>query len=123
MTPEQRLFAECINRHVIAAIWPFKVPGDSVPPLESQYNKLINQKHPVIFYSTTRADTYKSMHWLETSHFDEFAQAADLGQRFVDKSFEFVQKCIHLRNKLLREQIANGKDKYFIQRQTKIKEL
>lgn len=122
MTPEQRLFAECINRHVIAAIWPFKIPGDSVPSLDVQYNKLINQKRPVIFYSTTRSDTYKSMHWLEKSHFDEFANAADLGQRFVEKSFEFVQKCIHLRNKLLREQIANGKVKPIAQRAHKIKE-
>lgn len=63
------------------------------------------------------------MLWLESSNLDEFADMADLGTRFVNKSFDFVQKCILLRNKLLREQRANGKDKYFIQRQTKIKEL
>jgi len=121
MIPEQRLLAECINRHIISAIWPFKIPGDSIPSIEAQYDKLINQKKPVIFYSTTRADTYKSMHWLEKSHFDEFAQAADLGQRFVEKSFEFVQKCIHLRNKLLREQIASGKVKPIIRRSSEVK--
>ena len=122
MIPEQRLLAECINRHIISAIWPFKIPGESIPSIETQYNKLLNQKKPVIFYSTTRAETYRSMHWLEKSHFDEFAQAADLGQRFVEKAFEFVQKCIHLRNKLLREQIANGKVKPIAQRKNQVKE-
>ncbi len=121
MIPEQRLLTECINRHIIAAIWPFKIPGESIPSIEEQYDKLLNQKKPVIFYNTTSTETYRSIRWLEKSHFDEFAQAADLGQRFVDKSFEFVQKCIYLRNKLLREQIANGKVKPVAQHTRQVK--
>lgn len=121
MIPEQRLMAECINRHVIAAIWPFKLPEGATPQIEVQYDKLLKRKNPVLFYGPTMADTCKSMFWLETSNFDEFVQAADLGARFVDKTFTFVQKCIHLRNKLLREQIASGKVKPFIQHKSEVK--
>lgn len=123
MTPEQRLYAECINRHIIAAIWPFKIPGDKIPSLDVQYAKIMKRKNPVIYFGIYRLEARKSMLWLESSNLDEFADMADLGTRFVNKAFDFVQKCILLRNKLLREQRANGKDKYFIQRQTKIKEL
>lgn len=122
MTPEQRLFAECITRQVICAIWPFKIPDGATPSIEKQYDKLLNGKKPVLFYSTTRAETYRSMNWLEKNHFDEFANYADLGDRFVLKTFDFVQKCIHLRNKLLREQIKNGKVKPIIHRSSQVKE-
>ncbi len=119
MTPEQRLYAECINRHVTAAIWPFKIPQEKTPDIEEQYRKLLNRKNPVIFYGNTRADTYKSMLWLESSNFDAFVDAADLGERFLNKIFDFVQKCIHLRNKLLKEQEESGKYKRVVQRKSK----
>lgn len=111
MTPEQRLYAECINRHILAAIWPFKIPGESTPSLDKQYERFINRKSPVDFCGNTRAATYKSMLWLESSNLDEFAHAADLGDRFINKSFAFVQECIHLRNKLLRDQKEKWKNK------------
>lgn len=119
MTPEQRLYTECINRHVIAAIWPFRLPQDKVPSIEDQYKKLLARKNPVIFYNNVRADAYKSMFWLETSSFDFFVEMADLGDRFLNKTFDFVQECVHMRNKLLREQEKSGKYKRVVQRKSK----
>lgn len=122
MTPEQHLYAECINRHIITAIWPFKIPGDKIPSLDVQCAKLMKRKQPVFYFGIYRLEARKSMLWLESSNLDEFADMADLGTRFVNKAFDFVQKCILLRNKLLREQRANGKVKPIIQRKNQVKE-
>ena len=121
MIPEQRLISEIMMRNVRLAIWPFRIPHESTPLLQKQYEKLITRKKPVYFYSTQMAWTHAAMNTLEWD-LEEYAKDLDLGSRFYNKTFDFVQEGIHLRNKLLREQIASGKVKPIVQRKSEVKE-
>lgn len=121
MTPEQRLLSEIMMRNIRSAIWPFRIPDEKIPSLEKQYDRFLKRKSPVLFFGPQMAETTRSKNTLEWD-LHLYIEDLDLGDRFYTKTFDFVQKCIHLRNKLLREQIKNGKVKPIVQRKNQVKE-